>query len=165
MKIVQKNIKYPFGNIATKFLVREDQAAYAGKKIDTPRLAYDYWNEAIATDPTYNESQERLVVIMLNTRHEVIGHHTVSIGSVNESIADPRDVLRPCVLCNAYAAILEHGHPSGNPSPSDTDRVMTKRMKECFDLFRIRLLDHVVIGKESPERFFPYYSFKEEGLL
>lgn len=106
--------------------------------------------------------QERIVVLCLNTRHKIQGFHVASIGSINESIADPRDILRPLILSNSHAAIIMHNHPSGESNPSEADRRMTQRMRECCQLFRINLLDHVIVGSHPLDR---YFSFKEAGLL
>lgn len=129
------------------------------QKLDSPETVY-----ALMAHEMQALRQESLRVLLLNTRHKLLRVETISIGSVNESIADPREVFRPAIIHNAYAIILAHNHPSGDPSPSDTDRQMTKRMNEVATMMRIRLLDHVIIGSPSPGHP-AYFSFKEAGLL
>jgi len=83
---------------------------------------------------------------------------------VNESIAHPRDVFRPAMLASAYAVIVVHNHPSGDPSPSQSDHSLTRRLAEAAELLQIKLLDHVIIGAPAEGRP-PYFSFKEAGVL
>jgi DNA repair protein RadC len=128
-------------------------------KIDSPEAVYQLMAHQMST-----LRREALQVILLNTRHRLMRVETVSLGSVNESIADPREVFREAIIQGAFAVILVHNHPSGDPSPSEMDRTLTKRMAQVADLLRIRLLDHIIIGQASPDHR-PYFSFKEAGLL
>ena len=85
---------------------------------------------------------------------------SVSVGSMNESIAHPREIFRPAVTYSAFAVIVVHNHPSGDPSPSQTDHSLTRRLAEAAELLQIRLLDHIIIG--APSDSSPgYFSFKE----
>ena len=88
-------------------------------------------------------------MILLDTRYRLIRVHPiqeVSLGSVNESIAHPRDIFRPAVISSAYAVIVVHNHPSGDASPSQTDHSLTRRLAEAAELMQIKLLDHIIIG-------------------
>ena len=160
MKKENKKLSNKFGRVYAQY-VREPALEEYCTKIDSPEAAKEYINKFIQTDLEYDPTRESLWVILLNTRHGIIGHNLVSIGSVNESIADPRMVLRPAIVANAFGILLFHNHPSGMPDPSETDRVMTKRIRECSELFRMRLLDHVILGDNTNKHF----SFKEMGLL
>ena len=64
-------------------------------------------------------NQEVLRVILLNTRYRHISTVEITKGSINESLADPRDIFRPVIGQSAYAIVLVHNHPSGNPGPSE----------------------------------------------
>ena len=128
-------------------------------KIDSPEAVYQLMAHQMTS-----LRRESLQVILLNTRHRLMRVETVSLGSVNESIADPREIFREAIIQGAYAIILVHNHPSGDPSPSEMDRTMTKRMAQVAELLRIRLLDHIIIGQPAPGQQ-PYFSFKEAGLL
>jgi DNA repair protein RadC len=108
--------------------------------------------------------KESLRVILLDTRYHLIRVEEVSIGSVNESIAHPRDVFRPAVVSSAYAVIVVHNHPSGDSSPSQTDHSLTRRLAEAAELLQIKLLDHIIIGAPTKEGA-GYFSFKEAGVL
>ena len=82
---------------------------------------------------------------------------------VRESPCHPREILRPVLTAEAFGFALMHNHPSGEPSPSRADEMMTRRMVEASTLMQIRLIDHVVVGEPAPGRS-PYYSFREAGL-
>lgn len=103
--------------------------------------------------------QEKLVAVYLNTKHEIIRKETIFIGSLNQSIAHPREIFRGAVKVSAAKLILSHNHPSGDTSPSPNDISFTERMQECGDMMGIELLDHIIVGNSS------YYSLKEEGLM
>ena len=129
------------------------------QKIDSPELA----NELLGPEMR-RLRKESLRVILLDTRYHLIRVEEVSLGSVNESIAHPRDVFRPAVISSAYAVIVVHNHPSGDASPSQTDHSLTRRLAEAAELLQIKLLDHIIIG--APSETSPgYFSFKEAGVL
>lgn len=109
-------------------------------------------------------SRESLRILLVDTRHRLIHDEEVSLGTINESLAHPREILRPAISHSAYGFVLVHNHPSGDPSPSEADRALTRRIREAAELLQIHLLDHVIIGRERPGA--PgYFSFKEHGLL
>jgi len=129
------------------------------QKIDSPELVH----ELIGAEMRMLH-KESLRVILLDTRYHLIRVEEVSVGSVNESIAHPRDVFRPALVSSAYAVIVVHNHPSGDASPSQTDHSLTRRLAEAAELLQIKLLDHVIIGAPTEEN--PgYFSFKEAGVL
>lgn len=128
-------------------------------KIDAPEIVY----ELVGTEMRMLE-RESLRVLLLDTRYHLIRIEEVSCGSLNESVAHPREIFRPAIQSAAYAVILVHNHPSGDPSPSEADHRLTRRLTEAADLLQINLLDHVIIGNPSDSEL-PYYSFKEAGVL
>ena len=128
-------------------------------KIDTPELVY-----SLLAPEMRILHKESLRVILLDTRYHLLRIDEVSLGSLNESIAHPRDVFRPAVISSAYAVIVVHNHPSGDPSPSQADHSLTRRLAEAAELLQIKLLDHIIIGAPSESRA-PYFSFKEAGVL
>jgi len=89
---------------------------------------------------------ECIVVILLDTKHRVIGESLVSMGSLDQASVHPRDVFRPALENSAAAVIVAHNHPSGDPKPSQTDVQLTERLQEAAYLLGIRLLDHIIIG-------------------
>ena len=131
----------------------------ARQKLDSPELVHDLVDAEMRT-----LHKESLRVILLDTRYHLLRMEEVSLGSVNESIAHPRDVFRPAVIASAYAVIVVHNHPSGDPSPSQSDHSLTRRLAEAAELLQIKLLDHIIIGAPAEGRL-PYFSFKEAGVL
>jgi DNA repair protein RadC len=109
-------------------------------------------------------SHESLRVVLLNTKQQLIKIATVSQGSVNESIAHPREIFKPVIVHSAYSFVMVHNHPSGDPSPSDADLRLTRRINEASRILQINLLDHVIIGAPAPKRN-SYFSFKEAGVI
>lgn len=103
--------------------------------------------------------QEHLVVLVLNTRNQVIGQQTVYIGTVNSSAIRPAEVLRPAVVANAPAIVVGHNHPSGNSTPSPEDVKVTRDIRVAGNLLSIELLDHIVIGAGQT-----FTSLKEKGM-
>ena len=100
---------------------------------------------------------ERFGVVLLDQKQRVIRSMILSTGTVEVSIAHPRDVFRAAVLASATSVALFHNHPSGDPSPSLADRVLTKKFSEAGELMSIEVLDHVILGAAT------YFSFKEES--
>ena len=133
--------------------------SFARKKIDSPELVCD-----LVAGEMRTLHKESLRVILLDTRYHLLRIEEVSLGSINESIAHPRDVFRPAIIFSAYAVIVVHNHPSGDPSPSQADHSLTRRLSEAAELLQIKLLDHIIIGVPEQGRP-PYFSFKEAGVL
>jgi DNA repair protein RadC len=108
--------------------------------------------------------RESLRVVLLDTRFHLIAITEVSKGTLNESLAHPREIFKPAISHSAYAFVLVHNHPSGDPAPSDADLRLTRRIAECARVLQIQFLDHLVVG--SPQENRPgYFSFKESGIL
>jgi DNA repair protein RadC len=129
------------------------------QKIDTPELV-----NALLSEEMRALHKESLRVLLLDTRYQLLRMEEVSRGSVNESIAHPREVFRPAIISSAYAVIVVHNHPSGDPSPSQADHSLTRRLAEAAELLQIKLLDHIIIGAPAEGRA-PYFSFREAGVL
>lgn len=127
--------------------------------LDTPQLIYDFFAPQMRHLP-----QEQVVVAVLDSRLRHVGTSIVSVGTVNESTAHPREILRPVITRGGYGFILIHNHPSGDPNPSRADEKITRSMIEAANLMQVRFLDHLIIGRPSPGR--PgYFSFREAGLV
>lgn len=139
--------------------------ALTAPKTDAPELCVQYWHQNIATRDWFDDRKEQLIVLLLNTRYNVEGYSLVSMGSVNESIAHPREVFRAAVASASYAIVVMHNHPSGDPSPSQADHSLTRRLHEGAELLQIKLLDHVIVGRRGDLSNTGYFSFKEAGVL
>lgn len=106
-----------------------------------------------------NIKQEEFVLLMLNTKNQVIREEVISRGSLEASIVHPREVFKAALKSSASRVIFIHNHPSGNPEPSHDDHVITQRLEEAGQLLQIQVLDHVIVGLES------YYSFTEGEII
>ena len=93
-----------------------------------------------------HQKQEYFCVVLLDPKNRFIRYDVVSMGSVDSALVHPREVFRPAVRHAAYSIILVHNHPSGDPTPSDEDVFMTKKILLCGRIMDIDVLDHVIIG-------------------
>ncbi len=128
--------------------------------LDTPAAIYDLLGSELRT-----LHRESLRVVLLDTRLHLMRVEEISLGSMNESIAHPREIFRPALIYSAFAIIIVHNHPSGDPAPSDADRRLTVRLAEAARLLQIRLYDHIIIGTTDNHGRQPWFSFREGGLL
>ena len=96
---------------------------------------------------------------LLAHREEVIKELTVSVGTVNQTVASPRELFLEALRCEAVSVLMIHNHPSGDPTPSRQDILTTKRMKEAGEFLGIPLCDHIIIGDQT------YLSFREEHMM
>lgn len=129
------------------------------RPMDEPRLIYEFLGADMM-----RESREVLHIIVLNTRMKLVHDERLTHGTVNESIAHPRDIIRCAVMHNAHAFIIAHNHPSGDPSPSEADRQLTRRLREAADLMKIQFSDHVIIGAPRAGAQ-AWFSFRAAGML
>ena len=104
-------------------------------------------------------AQEHFVVLFLNTKNQIIHRQTIFIGSLNASIVHPREVFREAVKRSAASIICAHNHPSGDPTPSQEDIHVTRRLVESGKMIGIEVLDHLIIGDRK------FVSLKEKGYL
>jgi DNA repair protein RadC len=132
--------------------------------LDSPEAAFEFWETVVATEPAFEGDKEHLVAVLLDTKLKPKGYHVVSVGSLDETVAQPRETFRAAIIAAAYGIILIHSHPSGDPSPSKSDHRMTQRMREAAEIIGIQLLDHVVVGDSEGGRQ-PFFSFREGGAL
>ena len=108
--------------------------------------------------------RESLKVVLLDTKLRLLRMDDVALGSLNECVAHPREIFRPAIVHSAYALVLIHNHPSGDPSPSSADHRLTRQLVESAKLLQFVLLDHIIIGLPDGGRN-PYFSFREAGAL
>ena len=103
--------------------------------------------------------QEEIHVMFLNTKQNLLRDFLVSKGTVNASVITPREILIEGLRSLAVSMILVHNHPSGDPSPSESDLLLTRRVKEAGDVIGISLLDHIIIGDKR------YLSFRQQQIM
>jgi DNA repair protein RadC len=125
---------------------------------DKPEAFFKLWRDVVTTCDWFDSEREHVVVFALNTRINLKGFFLISVGALNQAPCEPREVFRPLVNCAAAAFVLMHNHPSGDPTPSEADRQITRRLKEAGELIGIRMMDHVIVADT-------YFSFREAGML
>lgn len=125
---------------------------------ENPNQIARYWREHVAQCNWFNPAVECLVVMLLNSRCRIIGHHFVGMGLLNAVMIHAREIFRAAILAAAHSVVLVHNHPSGDPEPSDEDIRYTRRMVKSGRLLQIELLDHVIVG--APGK---YCSLRELG--
>ena len=123
----------------------------SGKPVTCSRDVYD----AVA-DMTRDLDHEELWVLFLTARHKILDRRMIGCGNMDATVIDKRRIIRMALSCNAAALVLVHNHPSDDPHPSTADVRMTEELKSCCEVFDIKLLDHVIVGKTC------YFSFSEE---
>ncbi|HEU4332864.1 MAG TPA: DNA repair protein RadC [Candidatus Eisenbacteria bacterium] len=118
-----------------------------------PEQIYDLTRDIRAAN------REHFVGFYLNSRHQVLRRDIISIGSLNASIVHPREVFLPAIALSAASLVLAHNHPSGDPTPSEEDLAITRRLQDSGRLLGIELVDHVVVARDA------FASFRERRLL
>lgn len=102
---------------------------------------------------------EQFGIVLLDTKHRVIRTAIVSVGTLNSTGVEPRDVFREAAIGGAAAIVAFHNHPSGDPVPSPDDVELTRRLVAAGVLIGIDVVDHIILGDVR------YWSFKETGQL
>jgi DNA repair protein RadC len=100
-------------------------------------------------------------VILLDIKNKPIHNVEISKGSLNAAIVDPKEIIKEATLRSAASIILVHNHPSGETEPSSEDIDITNRVIQACDLVGIKVLDHIIIGKNKED----YLSFAKVGLI
>ena len=105
------------------------------------------------------EHIEEFVLLCLNRANKVLGWSRIGIGGISGCLIDPKIVFQIALKTNAVGIILCHSHPSGNTNPSESDRMLTKKLKSAGKVLDIAVLDHIILTKEDS------FSFADEGIL
>jgi DNA repair protein RadC len=108
---------------------------------------------------------ETFQVLLLNTRRRLIRVEKISDGTLDTILVHPREVFKSAIAANAAAVVLAHNHPSGDPTPSEADIKVTRDLIRAGQLLKIEVLDHVIIGRATPERPKDYVSLRELGYF
>lgn len=140
--------------VYSREVIREDLPAYiATTKYTSPEQVFEMFRDLVL------ETKEHFLCLHLDGKNRIVCLDRVSVGSLNQSIVNVREVLKSVLLSSAAAILLVHNHPTGDPNPSPEDIAITRRLKESGDLIGIPVLDHIIIGDGQ------YVSFVERGLL
>lgn len=132
---------------------------YSEKPITSPEDAF-----ALVGPEMQRLSQESVRVILLNHRKCLIHIAEVFIGTKNESFANPAEILRKAISHAASSIVLVHNHPTGDPTPSQADNDVTRRLAKACDAVGIEFTDHIIVGCQSSNKA-PYFSFRESGII
>src|ERR1035437_5562146 len=116
---------------------------------EQPQQVADYWRLRIATHQYFNPDCECFVVLLLNTRRRIKGHHLVTIGTMDTLLVHPREVFSGAVAMKASFIVLLHNHPSGDPTPSESDIKVTRDLIRAGQLMKIEITDHVIMGNPN----------------
>ena len=111
---------------------------------------------AVARPQIGHLEKEALLVLLCDVKNRVIHQEIISLGTVSEVLVHPREVFQLAVRYGAMGIIVCHNHPSDDPSPSDADCALTKRLLKCSQIMSIRLIDHLIVTKKS------FYSFRKK---
>lgn len=115
-----------------------------GRALTSPQEVFSHLQTLLA-----DYEHEVFALLMLDSKHRVLGFHELFRGTLDGASVYPREVVKIALQYNAAAMILVHNHPSGDPEPSQADRVLTQKLKEALSLVGIRTLDHIVVGREG----------------
>ena len=143
---------------------------YTLKQVRTKRRRYDLEDLQITSPPVCyrvlqylldlkSEPVERFGIIALNAKHKINGVHIIGSGTIDRVYVEPRQVFMAALMNNSKAIIAFHRHPSGDPTPSRDDLILTQRLKKAGKIMCIELLDHLITGEEN------YVSLRERGLV
>ena len=106
-----------------------------------------------------HKKKEEMKLLLLNSKTKLIGESELSLGTVNTTLVSPREVFVEALRRNAVAVILLHNHPSGDPTPSKQDVLITRRVTEAGRLIGVELLDHIIIGDNC------FISLRDKGFF
>ena len=124
------------------------------KIINSPEDVYNNFSLLLK-----DEKQENFMVIFLNVKSHVIRYEVLFVGGSNVSIIDVNLIFKKAILYGASKIICLHNHPSGDPTPSKQDILITKKINMNGEMLDVKLLDHIIIGKTE------YISLKKEGIF
>lgn len=124
------------------------------KSIKDPNDVYEYFSLLIK-----EEKQEVFMVIFLNIKSHIIKYEKLFVGGVNCSVIDVNIIFKKAIECGASKIICLHNHPSGDPTPSDQDIIVTQKINDVGMILNVKLIDHLIIGRKG------YVSLKKEAYF
>lgn len=123
-------------------------------RLNEPASVAGYYMESLR-----HKTKENLLSAMFDARSNLLGEEIISVGTVTNALVSPREIFMKAMEYRAAHIVLLHNHPSGDPTPSEADLAVTRRVEEGGKLLEIVLADHIIIGDNR------YISFRENGLL
>jgi len=158
------NVNSTVSNYKNHSTMSDDQVLeMAAEIIETKYLRGDSFNNPAAVKEFLqcklaNYEREVFAVLLLDSQNSLIEYKELFFGTINSANIHPREVLKIALQHNAAAVMFAHNHPSGNSEPSNADKQITQKLKGLLEGIDIRVLDHIVVGKDC-------VSFAERGLL
>lgn len=134
------------------FLVAEKTIEYGSSKVAEPEDAVNIANNVFRMN---HLAEEMVCMISLSSAGKVLGMFNVSHGTIDRAVCNPREIFLRALVSGASTIVILHNHPSGDPTPSDIDLGVCKRLSEVSKIMGIALNDFIVIGDT-------YYSFREQ---
>ena len=135
-------------------LVRERTVPYQTRSLENSHAVYEMFR-LLAEDL----DREAICVACLDAKNRVNCLSQVSLGTLTNAPAHPREIMKIALAANAWGIVLVHNHPSGDPEPSREDRQVTAQVKAASQILGIKMLDHLIVGDGR------FYSFADQGGL
>ncbi len=129
-------------------------------KITDAQIIADTLKNILKMESELDQEKEHFWVIGLKSNNVVKYIELVHLGSLNMSIAHPREILRTAIFHSVASIIVAHNHPSGDTYPSNEDKMITAKLVKAGEIFGINILDHVIIAENGC-----YFSFQENNLI
>ena len=126
-----------------------------GSQLKSARESAEHLRAFLSNHP---QDQEHFVAVFMNSQNQIISTEVISTGSLATAAVFPREIVKRLLALEAGAIIVAHNHPSGETTPSNSDRALTKKLQRGLEAIDVSLLDHLVIGDG-------FYSFSDQGLL
>lgn len=153
---MQMQEQEPFKLEVVSIRLVKDAPLFSDHKITSPADAVKVLGDFLC-----EMDREVMCVINLRTDGTPINCNIVSMGTINQTLAEPKELFKTSILSNAAEMIIVHNHPSGELNPSKQDIMVTDRMLKLTELMGIKLADHVIVGGDNSQ----YFSFREKKLL
>lgn len=137
-------------------LVKESALLYNGQRVTDAKNIV----ELLMSMGMHERASEEFYTLYLDTKNHVVGMEMISRGTLNASLIHPREVFKGAILANAKSIILAHNHPSGDTEPSSSDKNVTENLVKAGKLLDLRVLDHVIVGRDGD-----YFSFRDSSMI
>jgi DNA repair protein RadC len=134
-----------------EFNKRHNLAKNNSRHIKSAKDIFNLFSERLK-----DEKQEKFIILMLNSKNWIIAEELISIGSLDSTLLHPREIFKPAIKNSASKIVLIHNHPSGDVTPSESDRKLTDKLLEIGEMLDINVVDHVIVGAEK------WWSWREE---
>jgi len=136
------------------------------RRMAGPEACAAFFNSTVRAHPFFDPEKECVITLLLNRRGALRAWHFATLGTATACVVHPREIIRMALIANAFAFVLMHSHPSGDPSPSSADVSVTRQMREAAHAVDVGFYDHVIAGTPHQDpNGVGFYSFKQAGLI